>query len=575
MAAPISDSRVAPDQHGITRATFLRGMLATAFTATAGSHMLAAADVSTPSAAANHRAAPSPLDLHFSTIAQVRPFDLTPSRFRQVREWFESVDAAARHAGIAVQAEGHPAEVSQFGRTLRIRSSADAPTLFQLGSGPAAPYAAVTVTMGVPPQPSGRDDGGAATVVAGLVRDVHNYLVATFAAGNDPTRGSVAVEVVVDGRKTRAASETADLTSLTRVAFAVTENYVTALIGYAAGWTPVARARVTELLDLRNPAILRTYRYGFGAGGTGATVDVTEIEAGYFGEAGLRDLHIVSYTDGTPYTRDGKLYFTATQAGLASFPAAHWGVWTLDIKNPSRIEPVAKLFFARDGLVLGDHAGQILVDERHGGFHVAVSSWGDFDYQGVHVRYVRTFADVLHGVHVLASERLPLPTDVSSWDPAMARIGDRWYVGFVESPFQDRARGFNFHPALARSGPGGTLAHLSRVSADLARHQTEGVVLQKIGGRWYVLASDGERREYPVYDLSMRGLGVLNAPYGSNIPHPQIVPIPGGDRIRYLLITFDGTQFHERLLGYGTHGDFIVMQASEIERRHKLMGTRE
>ena len=38
------------------------------------------------------------------------------------------------------------------------------------------------------------------------------------------------------------------------------------------------------------------------------------------------------------------------------------------------------------------------------------------------VRYVRTRERVLEGLHVLATERLPLPTDVSSWDPSMTRI---------------------------------------------------------------------------------------------------------------------------------------------------------
>jgi hypothetical protein len=97
----------------------------------------------------------------------------------------------------------------------------------------------------------------------------------------------------------------------------------------------------------------------------------------------------------------------------------------LDLDRPDRIEPTAVLFFARGGLVLGDHAGQIVFDERKGGFHVTVSSWGDFDHQGVHVRYCRTFHDILSGVYVLETERIPLPTKLSAW-AAMVRIGERW-----------------------------------------------------------------------------------------------------------------------------------------------------
>jgi hypothetical protein len=88
-----------------------------------------------------------------------------------------------------------------------------------------------------------------------------------------------------------------------------------------------------------------------------------------------------------------------------------------------------------------------------------------------------------------------------------------------------------------------------------------------------LLASDGADRQYRVYDLSMKLLGFLKAPYGSNIPHPQVVPIFKRGQTSYLLITFEGTQYHEKLLGYGTHGDIIIMRAaqtrqgSEFERR--------
>ena len=71
-----------------------------------------------------------------------------------------------------------------------------------------------------------------------------------------------------------------------------------------------------------------------------------------------------------PRTRPGRT--------VGPVQTAHWGVWMLDLDRPDRIEPTAVLFFARGGLVLGDHAGQIVFDERKGGFHVTVSSWGDF-----------------------------------------------------------------------------------------------------------------------------------------------------------------------------------------------------
>jgi len=215
---------------------------------------------------------------------------------------------------------------------------------------------------------------------------------------------------------------------------------------------------------------------------------------------------------------------------------------------------VAHLFFARDGLVLGDHAGQVVVDDEAGTYVVATSSWGDFAFDGVHVRHTTTTDDVLHGLHVLATEPLDLPTAVGSWDPAMTRIDGRWHVGFVESPSQDP---FDFHPALA-IGPDGAdhATGLEFVGADETVSGCEGPILAQVDGQWLLLASDGVGKEYRVYDLSVRQEGTLDAPYGTNIPHPQLVPRPGGG---WLLLTFDGTPYDDRVLGYGTHGDVVVM----------------
>jgi hypothetical protein len=503
----------------LSRGAFLRGLAAAGAGAALGPNLLA------PTALAQAPGGPaSVLDLHFTVAEQFRPFALIGERFRQVRLRLGG-GAARQDAGGG---------------------------LFKTGVRPVAPFASVIADVGATP---------AGAVLVGLVRDPAHHVVAVFDAGTDPVNGTVAIEVTAGGVTTRVAEGTADLRGPVRLAFSVQENYVTALVGRVASWTPIVQFRVTELVDLRDPDVLRTYDYGFGARGDGV-VALTGLEAGYFGQVGLRDPHVVQFADGRPYIRNGKLYFTATQAGLSFFQAAHWGVWTMDLDDVTRIEQVANLFFARDGLVVGDHAGQVVVDRRDGGFHVAMSSWGTFDFTGVQVRYAHTFEDVLRGVHVIPTEPLPLPTDVSSWDPAMTRIGDRWYVGFVESPYQVPGD-FDFHPALARSAPGGSLLELERVGADLTRGETEGIILQRVGRQWTLLASDGDLRAYPVYDLSMNLLGYLDAPYGTNIPHPQVVPVPdGAGGTTWLLITFDGTQFYEPVLGYGTHGDLIVMRAS-------------
>lgn len=430
-------------------------------------------------------AAADPSDLSFRIRHQYRPFDLIAPRFVQC-------------------------DSDRGGTQAQVR--------------PVAPFCAVTL----------RASGA---VAAGLV-GAGTSVLGRYADG------VATIEVTVAGTTTVVGSAPVALPATFGFAVVVNENAVTVLADTGAGWQPLLTERdgVRALIDLRDPKVLRRLHYAW----EGAHVG--RVRAGYFGQAGVRDPHVVQYADGRPYIRNGKLYLTLTNAGLGFFQQAHWGVWTLDLRDPTRLEQVAILFFARDGVVLGDHAGQIVVDGDE--FVVAMSSWGDFDFAGVHVRYTRTKVDVLSGVHVLATTPMPLPTDVSSWDPAMARINGRWHVAFVESPAQSPA--FVFHPALAS---GSSLESLTLVGADRTVDQTEGTIIQRIDGDWYVLASDGDARVYKVYDLRLRLQGTLDAPYGTNIPHPMVVPVLG----RHWLLTFDGTQYAEPILGYGGHGDFIVM----------------
>ncbi len=428
----------------------------------------------------------SAADLEFHIRHQFRPFDLIAPRFVQY-------DAPAR------------------------------PGAVRTGVRPVAPFCTVTV----------RSSG---SVAAGLVGDGNSVL-------GRYQDGAASIEVTVAGATTVVETVAAELPVGAGFAVVINENAVTVLADTGSGWQPLLTNRdgVRALIDLRDPRVLQGLSYGY-EGATG------RVRAGYYGQAGVRDPHVVQYADGRPYIRDGKLYLTLTNAGLGFFQQAHWGVWTLDLADPTRLTQVANLFFARDGVVLGDHAGQIVIDGDE--FVLAMSSWGDFNFAGVHVRYVRTRANVLSGVHVLPTRRMPLPTTVSSWDPAMTRIDGQWHVAVVESPAQSPA--FVFHPALAR---GRSLERLSLVGADLTLDQTEGTIIQRIHGQWYVLASDGDARVYRKYDLAMRPRGTLDAPYGTNIPHPMVFQY----RNRYWMVTFEGTQFAEPVLGYGTHGDFIVM----------------
>ncbi len=80
-----------------------------------------------------------------------------------------------------------------------------------------------------------------------------------------------------------------------------------------------------------------------------------------------------------------------------------------------------------------------------------------------------------------------------------------------------------------------------------------------------MLASDGrdgrrgQRARFPVFDLDLAELGALDAPYPTNLPWPSLVAESDGDG--WLLIGFNGAPMGGTLLGYGTHGDVVIMRS--------------
>jgi hypothetical protein len=373
--------------------------------------------------------------------------------------------------------------------------------------------------------------------------------------------GLVTLEVTAGGRtSTHRSRRHGRAGSADGLALTLTGTHLTALTRAEGVWTARGRIDLSDRVDTRDESWLAGLAVGHAGG-------VERLEAGGFGQLGLRDLRVVSHADGSPYLLDGRALLSATSAGPGFFDTAHTSVWSLD-PDTLALEHRSDLFFRRPDRpgVYGDHATHLVRDASPGSgratWLVATSTWGDFDANrrgaSVGVTLARTDADLLTGRHVLDTEPLALPTDgfgsVGVWDPHLVRTEDEWLVGYVSA-----RRFFRFHPVLA-AGP--SLDRLTVRGVDTRRRATEGTTLARLGGAWRVLASDGkdgrrgQRERYPVFDLAMRELGTITAPYPTNIPWPTLLPI--GDRL--LLVGFDGTRAGGGLVGYGTHGDVVIAQ---------------
>ncbi|GAA1915189.1 hypothetical protein GCM10009737_15750 [Nocardioides lentus] len=373
----------------------------------------------------------------------------------------------------------------------------------------------------------------------------------------------VVLEVERDGSTERRASARHGwVREVDELAVSVTGPLVVAWSRTAGLWT--ARARTS----LGQRPWWRGLRPGDGV-----------VDAGGFGQLGLRDLRLVTHADGTPYREGapgtGPFLLTATSAGPGGFRTGHTSVWALD---PDTLDLAhrADLFFRHpagpghpagtgtavpDGAVLGHHATHLVRDG--GAWRVATSTWGTFDRTarpGVEVRLGLSLADLARGRHVVTVEPLALPVadlgSVGAWDAQLVHDGERWLVAFVSA-----RRFFSFHPALAA---GHDLDDLTLLGAARDRVFCEGPTLARLPDGWRLLASDGReesphrRAGYPCFDLAMAEVGRLDATYPTNLPWPTVVPHDGG----WLMVGFDGSTYGGGLVDYGSHGAVVVQRTA-------------
>ena len=346
------------------------------------------------------------------------------------------------------------------------------------------------------------------------------------------------------------------------LALTLTGRRLTALTHEQGRWVARARYDLTDRLDPHDEPFLA----GLAAKAEGPLADV---ESGSFGQLGLRDLRVVSNADGSPYRADPAdrtLLLTASSSGPGFFPTSHTSVWSLD-PDTYHLEHRADLFFRRPDRpgVFGDHATHLVRDDDR--WLVATSTWGDFDRRKdarVGVTMATTGDDVLTGTHVLDTRALDLPTtglrSVGVWDPHLVRSETGWLVGYVSA-----TKYFRFHPVVAE---GSDLDSLSLRAVDADRRATEGTTLVRIDGTWRVLASDGRdgrrgrRAAFPVFDLDLHELGVLDATYPTNIAWPTLVELQDG----WLMVGFNGATYGGKLVGYGSHGAVVFQRTAQGRR---------
>ena len=255
--------------------------------------------------------------------------------------------------------------------------------------------------------------------------------------------------------------------------------------------------------------------------------------------------------------RDGRVYLTWTCAGLGFFQQAHWACGRLDLGRPGRLRAGRQLYSRRDGLVLGDHAGQLVRDGDR--WLVATSSWGDFDADGrpraAHLRRPTTCSPAC------TSSR---PSRATSAD-RRGQLGPRAHPD--RRPLAARLRG-EPQPGPVRLPP---CARRDRRPADW----TDGLEKVGRGGRPAPVRGPGHRRGRRRPATCWPATRTTRTTRSSTSPgagwagstrrtRPTSRTRSSSRTLQagWLMLTFDGEQWHEDVMGYGGHGDVVVMHSA-------------
>jgi len=434
----------------------------------------------------------------------------------------------------------------------------------------AAPCCAVEMTIN-PAAASGAVQyiGGGITLRSATL--IENY-IAVFWNKADSTLN---LEIKRNNSQSVTAGSSFAPTTTFKLLVLIYSNTVAALADTGNGWTLIHLFRNT-LATASVPWNLRTdwdsndfapMVYGFATAGS---FTMTRLRAGYAGHVGLQSLCHAKYEDGAPIIDEqGNYYMHATASlpfdspGLASnWQHVHGMMFRVDPTTYKAV-PTAMFFPYRDGQFrLDDAFGNIIFDRSTGRWNWLTQNASQLG--AVNAAIINYYSDgnLLRGCHVLTDwHQVVMPGTKPQFDADAVKIEGTWYVAY-SSRTDDLLAGVYF-PALASSTAlNGTF---TAIGADPTQTDAEGLHFAKIGGTYYVCSfvSAGML----VYDLTMTLVDTI-VPTGYSAgspphPHANILPVPVGNRTRYVLETFN------RNLGLGsgeaTYGDREIYESPLYE----------
>ena len=328
--------------------------------------------------------------------------------------------------------------------------------------------------------------------------------------------------------------------------------------------TLIGRMDFVKHFDLRRKDLMRRFEFCLHTSlKANSSVEIDEATAALSPGIGQADIRNVTYEDGSPLFKDGRLWMLMTVRG-GGLPHPMQGVFSI---NPSvfdiRFEGII-LYDRGDGLLRNDLASNIFYDRNANqwrGFTTGFSAYGDqTKKEKKEIWTVQSSKEPLQGMSIMKAKPTGLIGDYEDPQCIYDSQAGKWRMLLCENH-----RGYK---AVIRQSDkwDGTY----EIIAGPVEVNSTGTQIQKIGQKRYALLGSADRKVY-IYtypDLKPAGeLRIYRPPWndktGTRI-WPNVIPLPEGYPARYIALMMDRLNFSGMKGANWTYGAIYLYHAHPV-----------
>jgi hypothetical protein len=434
---------------------------------------------------------------------------------------------------------------NQSGEVLRIENTGNTRAESYLKMGKLYHYAAIDMDVA-----SQNHAGYTANAILSLHKDSQNRIL-IVQRDNDADTKDFSVEIFKNGESVFAQNLLSEgIAAPYTVRIHLTGRYLSFFRIKDENSAYLTTIDIGAHFDFRDDSVIKDFSVALGARLDPAeSVSFSGLAQYLSSGTGQADPKVLHYEDGAPIIVDNKIWLAMTTRGYDPIPSSHQGIYCYDLAAKEWQLTGDMSFDNGDGLKRPWHATDIFFDRNDSKWKFLTVSHGDDHkiYFGIcdkdpRVGITESTARVLDcGISQGEDPSIIYDADAKKWRLAMCRdIGGGFNTVLLESAEWD--------------GAYAQIAENSAVSST-------GILLQKIGGEYYVFQGRGtanyEILSYP--DLTKLDVLKVSPLVTDRNIWPVIIPVTSETGTAYHLLTFD----REQVTGAYSYGNLHWYRASE------------